>query len=73
MIVSTPICVKALNSKARNDLFSATEVFHSWLINKYSFCQHHLKVQYNSPFLKAFYFWLIRKDVQFSLSYKFLG
>lgn len=30
MIVSTPRCVKALNNKARTDLFSAaTEVFHS--------------------------------------------
>lgn len=67
------MCESFEQYKARNDLFSATEVFHSWLINKYSFCQHHLKVQYNSPFLWAFYFWLIRKDVQFSLSYKFLG
>lgn len=45
------MCESFEQYKARNDLFSATEVFHSWLINKYSFCQHHLKVQYNSPFL----------------------
>lgn len=45
------MCESFEQYKAWNDLFSATEVFHSWLINKYSFCQHHLKVQYNSPFL----------------------